>query len=219
MVARVFGAAEDSHPGVERVSQHRVDMAVLDGLFRELWGRYGGEAALGEFGLEGADGPVPAGVGFEGPRDQGCALLVDGDGPGFAAVFDGAGVEVTDGCASDAATVLDLFAHALDDFVGEVLAVELCDGGHDAVEQDAARGLVDVFGGGDQPDVEFVEALIQGGVVVAVAGEAVDLVDDDVVDAFAFLLQVAEHFLQCRASGGGGGDSAFDEFFDDHRTQ
>ncbi|MBW0252581.1 hypothetical protein J5O08_00745 [Cellulomonas sp. PS-H5] len=86
------------------------------------------------------------------------------------------------------------------------------------MQQDPAGGLVDVLAGGDQADSVGVEALVQGDVVGAVAGEPVELVHDDVVDPLAFLVEVAQHLLQCRAAGRGAGGAAFDELLDDLRA-
>ena len=86
------------------------------------------------------------------------------------------------------------------------------------MQQQPAGTLVDVLGGGDQADAQFVEASAQGGVVVAVAHQAVEFVDDDVVDGASgggLLLQVGQHGLQGGSSGGGGGYAALDEFLGD----
>lgn len=109
------------------------------------------------------------------------------------------------------AAVPGLLAHALDDLIGQVPAVELGDGAHDAVQQDAAGGLVDVLGGGDQTDAGLVEGPVDLHVVGAVTGQAVELVDDDVVNVTG-ILEVAEHLLQLRAVGAAGGLAAIDLF-------
>jgi len=54
--------------------------------------------------------------------------------------------------------------------------------------------LVDVLGGGDQAGAGLVEDAVDVDVVGAVAGEAVEFVDDDVVDV-AGVLEVVEHLL------------------------
>ena len=82
------------------------------------------------------------------------------------------------------------------------------------MQQHAAGGLVDVLGRGDQAGAELVEPLVEDDVVGAVAGQAVELVDDDVVDGLTAgdgLLQVAQHGLQGRAAGGGARGAALDE--------
>ena len=86
------------------------------------------------------------------------------------------------------------------------------------MQQQPAGSLVDVLGGGDQADAQFVEASSQGNVVVAVAHQAVELVDDDVVDRSPrphLLLQVAQHRLESRAPRGSGTDATFGELLAD----
>lgn len=79
------------------------------------------------------------------------------------------------------------------------------------MQQDTAGGLVDVLGGGDQTDAGLVEGPVDLHVVGAVAGQAVELVDDDVVNVTG-ILEVAEHLLQLRAVGAAGGLAAIDLF-------
>nr|WP_241156114.1 hypothetical protein [Leucobacter chromiireducens] len=218
VVAGVLNAFECGDAGVVDVGEHRVDVADLDRLLHEPRGGYCCESSPDEFFGEGAYGVFTGGVGVERPGDQWRAPVVDGDGAVLAAVFDGAGVEVADRCAADGAAVLDLLAHAFDDFVGEVAGVELGDRAHDAVEEDAAGSLVDVLAGGDEPDAEFAEPLVKGDVVGAVACETVQLVHDDVIDVALLGFEVAQHLLERGAVGGGAGDATLDELFDDHRT-
>ena len=82
------------------------------------------------------------------------------------------------------------------------------------MQEDAAGGLVDVLGGGDEADSRLVEGLVDLDVVGAVAGQAVELVDDDVVDV-GCVLEVAQHALELGAVGGAGGFAAVDELLDD----
>ncbi|MEX3516388.1 hypothetical protein VVR26_02845 [Corynebacterium camporealensis] len=69
------------------------------------------------------------------------------------------------------------------------------------MHQEAARSLVDVLTGGNQADTELVELGVDGDVVGAVAGQAVNLVDDDVVDIALLLFEVAQHRLEGWAVG------------------
>lgn len=217
VVAGVLDAFENGYTGVVRVREDRVDVPDFDGLFDQTRCRDGGEASPVEFGGEAANGVLARGVGVERPGHERRALPVDRDGAVLAAVVDGAGVEVADGCAADGSAVFDLLAHAFDDFVREVAGVELGDAAHDAVEENPAGGLVDVLAGGDETDAVFVEALVKGDVVGAVAGEAVEFVDDDVVDVALLGFEVAQHLLQRGPVCGGSGHPAFNELFDDHR--
>ena len=120
---------------------------------------------------------------------------VDVDPAGFPAVLVAAlFVEVAEWGAADGAAGAGFLAEAFDDFAGEVAGVELGDGAHDAVEEDAAGGLVDVLGGGDQAGAGLVEDAVDVDVVGAVAGQPVEFVDDNVVDV-AGVLEVVEHLL------------------------
>nr|WP_258068363.1 hypothetical protein [Rathayibacter sp. AY1E2] len=203
VAAGVLDAFERGDAGVVDVGEHRVDVSDLDGLLDESWGRDGRESATDEFIGQCAHGVLAAGVGVERPAHERRALLVDGNGAVLAAVLDGAGVEIADRCTADGAAVLHLLAHAFDDLVREVAGVKLGDAAHDAVEEDAAGGLIDVLTGGDEPDAELVESLVEGDVVGAVAGEAVKLMDDDIVDVPLLGFEVAEHLLECGTVGGG----------------
>ena len=127
--------------------------------------------------------------------DERAADRVDVDPAGFPALVVAAlFVEVAEWGAADGAAGAGFLAEAFDDFAGEVAGVELGDGAHDAVEEDAAGGLVDVLGGGDQAGTGLVEDAVDVDVVGAVAGEAVEFVDDTIVDV-AGVLEVVEHLL------------------------
>lgn len=151
--------------------------------------------------------------------DEWAANRVDVDPAGFPALVVAAlFVEVAEWGAADGAAGAGFLAEAFDDFAGEVAGVELGDGAHDAVEEYAAGGLVDVLGGGDEAGAGLVEDAVDVDVVGAVAGEAVEFVDDDVVDV-AGVLEVVEHLLQLGAIGAAGRFAAVDELFDDESAQ
>lgn len=65
----------------------------------------------------------------------------------------------------------------------------------------------DVFAGGDQADAGVLEGSVDFDVVGAVVGEAVEFVDDGVVD-LAVLCEVGQHLLQLEAVGAAGGLAA-----------
>jgi len=69
------------------------------------------------------------------------------------------------------------------------------------VHEPAYRGAVDVLGNRDKLDACFVQGVGDRRVVVAVAGEAIDLVDDHVVEV-ALLIESGEQRLQLRPVGG-----------------
>ncbi len=183
-------------------------MERLDGdrpLRQASRGRDGQPSAI-QLGGQRLEGVVADGVGSERPADQVGPLCVEGGDVSLAALGIHGGVAVAQGCATDTATVPSLLTHALLDLVRQVERVELSDRAHDAVQQHAARCLVDVLAGGDEADAEVVEALIEGDIVSPVAGQPVQLVDDDVVDGLAVsagVFQVAQHRLEGWAPGRG----------------
>ena len=81
------------------------------------------------------------------------------------------------------------------------------------MQQDAAGGLVDVLGGGDQTDAGLVEGPVDLHIVRPVPCQAIQLVDDDVVNPTVFL-KVGQHLLQLRAVGRPGGLTAVGELLD-----
>ena len=219
----VFAGVLDALVGddslVVRVAQQVEEFVVVEWMGGP--GRRGqsGQATGGEVVGEGGQGPFPCGVLGESQAHEGRALGVELDPAGLpplrvTALF----VEVAQGRPADGAAAPGFLAHSFDHFVGQVAAVELGDGAHDAVQEDAAGGLVDVLRGGDQADARLVEGPVDVDVVGAVAGEAVEFVDDAVVDVPRFL-DVGEHLLELRAIGAAGGFSPVDELLDDERAQ
>nr|WP_258794825.1 hypothetical protein [Tsukamurella tyrosinosolvens] len=67
------------------------------------------------------------------------------------------------------------------------------------MQQHARRGLVDVLCRRDELRARLLNREIDGDVVGAVTSEAIDLMDDDVVDRV--VCDVAKHLLKLRAIG------------------
>ncbi len=203
---------------VVRVGEHPVNGGLRDRFGRAPWGRRRGQPAGDEFLVELAGGPVPRGEDLEGPAHQLGAFLVDLDGADLAAhVVTDADVAVANRCLRDGATLGSLLGQALDDFGGEVAGVELGDRGHDAVQQHARRGLVDVLRGGDQSDACVLQGQVDGDVVGPVAGQAVDLVDDAVVRLVGG--DVLDHPHEFGPVGLAGGLARVDELLHDGGAQ
>ena len=149
-----------------------------------------------------ADGPPTGGVLAEGQTHQGRALGVELDGADLAALLvPGSDVAVAQGRFADGAAATGFLAHAFDGLIGQVAGVELGDRAHDAVQEHAAGGLIDVLGCGDQAHTGLVKGLVDLDVVSAVSRQAVQLVDDTEVD-LGRLAQIAEHLLQLGPVGG-----------------
>nr|WP_280185271.1 MULTISPECIES: hypothetical protein [Nocardia] len=203
---------------VVRRRQNLVQCVVLDGPRRMLGCWSSGEST--NFKLVGhrSESPVACREVLERPRDEVSAFGVDGHRANLGSLaIDHADVHVTEPSLTWRSTALGLLGHALEHFSGKVARVELCDRGHDAVQEHAARGLVDILGSGYQFGSGGPDSHVDLDVVGPVAGQAVDLVDDDVVDA-AFL-DVGQHLLQFGSVGGLGALATFDELLHDDRAE
>ncbi len=219
VLAVVFGAIEVNFADVVAVGQQGVDVGQLDRPGGLAAVREGAQAFLAEGLGEGSDGPLAAGVGLEGPLHQPGPVGVDDDGADFTAVFGPLpGVEVADRGAARSAALDSLLGHAFEGFTGQVGGVELRDTGHDGVQQLPWRGVVNVLLDRDQLRPAALEFEEDVGVVAAVAGEAVHLVEDDVVDV-AVVADPGEHALKLRPFGGLGRLATIDVLVDDARAQ
>ncbi|MDO4654620.1 MAG: hypothetical protein Q4A99_04610 [Actinomyces sp.] len=221
MAPGIVHALVDHLPGVEGVVQYLAEQLHGDGLLRQRGGWHGGQTAQRQLFGQALECPLPTGIGRKGPGHQGPTYVVHHHDARLLAILRCDDVAVTQRCSADAATVTDFLGHTFLHLIGEVLGVELGDTGHNAVHQQPTRRLIDILAGRHQPNAELIEALTQGGVVVAVTHQAVELVDDDVVDRpprLGFLLQVAQHRLESRAPRGSGADPALGELLADDRA-
>ncbi|HEX7245075.1 MAG TPA: hypothetical protein VF245_05865 [Solirubrobacterales bacterium] len=167
------------------VPQERLQVLGLEHPRWVLAGWAGAQAALLHDGGQLGERVVAAGVEREGFADQRGALRVKYDGADFAAVHHQAVMQVADGGAVRGAAALGLLGRALHDLSRQVAAVELSDGRHDAVQQQARGRLVNVLGDGDELRPRFLDRHDDLHIVGAIAGQAVNLVDDHVVDIAA----------------------------------
>jgi hypothetical protein len=151
------------------------------------------QTTVGQLGPQAPDRPVSSRVGIERPSHQRPALGIDLDRAGFAPVLELADVQVARERSTRRAAVLGLLRGALDDLRGQVAAVELADRRHDAVQQQPGRRLVDVLGDRHQLGASLPDRHVDRHVISTVACQAVDLVDDDVLDVV--LCDVGEHPL------------------------
>ncbi|MEE8737007.1 MAG: hypothetical protein SOI08_05250 [Bifidobacterium subtile] len=214
----VAGSFEGDLSLVVGVGEHPVDGGQRGCLGRALGCRHGGQSPVDQFFTQRDGRVVAGGVGLEGPLDQRSTVGVWLNYPHFAAQLVAFGdVEIADGGFAVGTTGLCLLSHALGDLVGEVAAVELGDGGHDAVNEHAARGFINVLGGGDENDPGLFQGQVDHHVVGAVAGKAVDLVDDAVGDLVG--LDVLDHAQQLGPVGLAGGLASVHELFHDDRVE
>ena len=126
-------------------------------------------------------------------------------------------IHIPQRCLAQRPTIPRLLSHPLDDLISQVPGVELSDGAHDAVQQHAARRLVDVFTRRHQPDAGLLEGPVDLHIIGSIARQAVEFVDDDVVNPTIFL-EISQHLLQLRAVGRPGRLTAVGELLDDQRT-
>nr|WP_243876357.1 hypothetical protein [Streptomyces sp. 846.5] len=108
-------------------------------------------------------------------------------------------VAVSKGRFAGSASGLGLLSHALEHLGSEVAGVELRDRRHDAVQQHPGGGLVDVLSCRDESRAGLPDGHSDLDVVHSVAGQAVDLMDENEIDAVAE--QIGEHSLEVGTVG------------------
>ena len=202
MAPGVLLAPVADDPFVVGVLEPRVEVRQHQWVGAGLGPGGAGESSFGGFGEEVPEVPLAGGVLVERPLHDRTPDRVDFDGADLAAVLHLADVEVPGGCLSDGAAPFGLLDTALDDFVGEVAAVELGDRAHDPVQQHARWGVVDVLGARHQGDPGSLERQVDLDIVRPVTGETVDLVDDHV--GGGVLGDVNEHRLELGTVGAAG---------------
>ncbi|HEX9776015.1 MAG TPA: hypothetical protein VGB83_10610 [Actinomycetota bacterium] len=181
-------------------------------------GRHGRQSLGGQAVEKLERAAVARRVGLERPGDERTSFGVDPDGADLAPVYDLAHVSVADADPHRAPALLGLLRASLDDLGREVVGVEFGKAGHHGVHESSGGRVVDVLRYGDQLRARLVQGDTDERVVVAVAGQAVDLVDDDVVDA-AFGMDAPEHLLEFRPVGALRGLSFVGVFGEDRGIQ
>jgi hypothetical protein len=158
---------------------------------------------VGQFSRQALQGPVAGDVALEGAGDERCPFGVGHYASDLAAAHDLAPVDVAERGAVGEAALLHLLVEALLDLVGQVGRVELGHQGVDALDQASRGGLFHVLGDRDQCHAAPAEQRTDGHVVLHVAGQPVDLVDDHCVDV-TILGDAGQHRLKRRAVGAAG---------------
>ena len=82
-------------------------------------------------------------------------------------------IHISQRCLTQCPAIPRFLAHSLDDLVSQVAGVELGDAAHDAVQQHAAGGLVDVLRCRHQPDAGVLEGAVDLHIVRPVPGQAI----------------------------------------------
>ncbi|MCH4250397.1 MAG: hypothetical protein LKF88_05970 [Microbacteriaceae bacterium] len=164
--------------------------------------------------------PVTRSVEAEGLLDQRSPIDIKLHPASLAAhAVDTALVDIAEWSLADRAAQFGFLRHTFEHFVGQVLRIELSDRTHDAVHQQAGRCLVDLLAGRHQPDMQLVQDLVDPDIVSPVAGQPVDLMDDQVVDRLALFFEVGDHLLDPGPVQVGAGLSWVNEFFNHQGSQ
>ena len=128
---------------VIRVTQHAVDLAVVQRRAHVLDCGAAFKSTFLELITQGRDTPVATRIGLERPADMLGFLVVEGHTFYFAAFDACQGVDIPDGGDPVGAAVLGFLGNALLGFIREVAGVELGHTGQDVVHQHARGCLVD----------------------------------------------------------------------------
>ncbi|WTI33028.1 hypothetical protein OH817_03915 [Kocuria rhizophila] len=204
---------------VVAVAEHLLDLGVRDRPGGTSLGGAGAKPPVGELFGDVLERLVACGVQLEGEFHERRAFGIDLDGVDLPAVDVLGDVEVPDGCAAEGAAVLGLLAHLVGDVGTVFTGAVFVERGEDAVHELPDRGGVYLLGRGDQGDSAFVQIGHDDRVVGAVAGEAGELVDDDVVDV-AVAADAFEHLLERDALGHlGGRPAGFDVLVHDREPE
>ncbi len=150
------------------------------------------KAAVGHLMRQALDGPLPGGVQIESNFDERGAFGVRDDVGHLAPTDRFADIEVAEGSLVRVAAELGFLPHALANLARQVGRVELGHQRVDALDQTARGGLVEVLGHRDEGHPAAAQQRADGDVVLHVAGQPVDLVDDDGLDV-ALLADPRQH--------------------------
>ena len=214
----VLHALEGDNALVVRVSQQCLQESDGDRVSRFAGSWWDGEAAVVEVLRQLPHRPVPRRILRKSQPDERCPLLIQLNRPDLSSVLiPGTHIHIPQRCLAQCPAVSGFLAHPLDDLIGQVPGVELSDGAHNAVQEHTAGGLVDVLAGRHQPHTGLFEGPVDLHIVRSIAGQAVELVDDDVVNPTIFL-EVGQHLLQLRPVRRPGGLAPVGELLDHERT-
>ena len=154
--------------------------------------------AVGQLLRQALERPFAGGVGLEGSGDERGALWIGDDARHLVAGDHLAQVHIAERGAVGEAALLRLLAEPIFDLGGEVGRVELGHERVDALDQASRGGLLNVLGHRHERHATAAKQRPDGDVVLHVACQAVDLVDDDGVDVARFC-DAREHGLQGRS--------------------
>nr|WP_235497924.1 hypothetical protein [Frankia sp. R43] len=179
---RVLDTGEGDDTDVVLVGEHLVHVGFVERPLRPFSGGPVREAAMGEFLGDGRDRPFPGGELLESPLDKPPPVGVERDIRDVAPFGPDPDVEVADRGEAGGSAVAGLLRHLVGDVLAACGRLILVDRGHDSVEKLPGRGLVDVLRCGDEKDAEVTQPHREIGILVPVACEPVQLVDDHDID-------------------------------------
>ena len=191
----VLHSLEGDNALVVGVSQQRLQKSDRDRVGRLAGGRRDGQPTIVEMLRQLPRRPVTCRILRESQPHQRCALLVQHHGADLSPMLiPPSHIHIPQRCLAQCPAIPCFLTHPLDDLIGEIPAVELSDGAHNAMQQHPTWRLVDVLRCRDQPHTSLLKGPVYLHIVCPVAGQAVELMDDDVVDPTVFL-EVGQHLL------------------------
>jgi hypothetical protein len=192
--ARALDALAGDDAGVVVVAQHAMNHAARERAAGALHGRARAEPGVRE-DLDDARNRVLASLGqVEGERYVGRTLWIDGDRGDLASVDVLAHVQIADRRQSVSASLGELALEAHLDLRPVIARAKGVDAGHDREQQQPLRAVVDRLAGGDKLRTAAVDLTEQPEGVGLVAGDAREVVEDDV--GRAQLRQLAQQLLE-----------------------
>ena len=195
MCPDILHSLEGDGAFVVGVAQDLVQARCRDGLGAAPWRRRDAQAEGVEMVGQLTDCPISRRILGEGEAKQGSTLLIQLNRPDLSPMLiSPPHIHIPQRCLTQRPAVPGLFSHPLHDLVSQVPGVELGDAAHDAVQEHATRRLVDVLTGRDQSDARLLKRPVYLHIIRPVPGQAVELVDDDVVDP-AIFFEVRQHLL------------------------
>jgi hypothetical protein len=182
MVAVVLNAAVSGGALVVGMPKEAVEVGHDEWLAGLLPTRHRVQSLQGQLVEQIPNGPLAGGVRLECPCHQRTAYRIDVYRTYLDSIENPTNIEVSSRSLPDGSARLRLLHAALDDFIRQVLGVELFDRAHDAVHQRTRGRLVDVLGAAHERCAGLSDGNIDLNVIESIAGQAIYLVNNDVLD-------------------------------------
>ncbi len=180
--------APDEGSRVALVRQHAVN-----GVLRPAPAPHGGHTLLVEDADDVEDALAPAGHLEDAAHDRVGGRIEVEAGTLLGAVLDVDPAVTVGDVGGDPEATRGRLAHPPDNFLGKILAVELIDALDDRLHELARGGVVGVLGDGDHADAAPAQHRLEGDGVLALAGEAGELPDEDLLEGRALGAGLVQH--------------------------